>query len=206
MKTRHQFLPVVLAILLFTGCSPYRYYAVQSDRITLSNYRTFAWLPPTDTSKKLKISDIADERIRENVTATLEAKGLVLRAQRPDLLIRYEVELKDRVKALYEPVYIYSYHNHYPVIIRYHNRRNLYYTYNEPFPVYVGSDVVTVPYKEGTLIIDLIDRRAQKVIWRGYALGEVDNPQKAIGDIPEVVAGILNKLQLQASTNQAKKP
>jgi len=204
MKTNLYILSAVL-IMLFSGCSPYRYYAVQNDHITLSNYHTFAWLPPADTSGKMKISDIADERIRENITSTLETKGLVLRAQRPDLLIRYEVELKDRIKALYEPVYIYSYHNHYPLIIRYHNRRNLYYAYNEPFPVYVGADIVSVPYKEGTLIIDLIDRRAQKVIWRGYAVGEVDNPQKAIGDIPEVVVGILNKLQLQPLKTPAKK-
>jgi len=52
-------------------------------------------------------------------------------------------------------------------------------------------------YKEGTLIIDLIDTRTRKVVWRGFGVGEVHrDPQKNIDDIPKVVAGILNQLQL----------
>jgi hypothetical protein len=46
-------------------------------------------------------------------------------------------------------------------------------------------------------VIDLIDRRSRKVIWRGYGIGEVDNPAQAVNDIPKVVDGILSKLPLK---------
>jgi hypothetical protein len=197
MKTHCLVLPVAIVMLLFAGCSPYQYYAIQSDQVSMNKYHTFAWLPPADTTKNIKISDITDDRIRESITAILESKGLVLRAPQPDLLVRYTVDVNERVKAFNDPVYVYNYHNRYPQVVRYHDHRYFYYPYNAPFPVYIGANIVPVPYKEGTLIIDLIDRGSRKVIWRGYAIGEVADPEKAVKDIPVVVAGILNKLVLQ---------
>jgi hypothetical protein len=43
-------------------------------------------------------------------------------------------------------------------------------------------------------VIDLIDRSSSKVIWRGVAKGEVNNPEKAVKDIPKVVGKIFNRL------------
>ena len=52
-------------------------------------------------------------------------------------------------------------------------------------------------YKEGTLIIDLVDRRTRKIVWRGFGVGEVhNNPQKNIDDLPKVVDGVLAQLKL----------
>lgn len=62
--------------------------------------------------------------------------------------------------------------------------------------VYVGNDIERIPYQEGTLIIDLIERKSRQVIWRGYGVGDVDDPQRAMEDIPRVVEGILNKLPI----------
>jgi len=205
MKTQFHFLLIAVAGLLFSRCSPYQYYAIQSDQVSMAKYSTFAWLPSVDSTESIRISNITDDRIRENITTTLESKGLMLRAQHPDLLVRYAVEINERIRAFNDPVYIYNYHNWYPQIIRYHNHR-YFYSYNDPFPVYVGANIVAVPYQEGTLIIDLIDRRTGKVIWRGYAVGEVDNPEKAVKDIPVVVTSILNKLPLQAVNLQTNKP
>ena len=56
--------------------------------------------------------------------------------------------------------------------------------------------MVEMPYKEGTLVIDLIERRNHQVIWRGYGSGDIEDRQRAIRDIPEGVEGILNKLPI----------
>jgi hypothetical protein len=34
------------------------------------------------------------------------------------------------------------------------------------------------------------------MVWRGYGVGEVRNPEKALNDLPKVVAGIIEKLEL----------
>lgn len=43
-------------------------------------------------------------------------------------------------------------------------------------------------------MIDMIDRKSGRVIWRGWAEGEIGNPEKAINDIPMVVDNIFKKL------------
>lgn len=190
-------------VLGVSACSPYRYYAIQSGNTVFSNYRTFAWLPPADSLRSNHYNEIVDEKIKDGVTAGLETRGLILRARKPDLLVRYSILVNDRMRAYSYPVYVYDYPTIFPGVIRYRDKRLLYYNYGRPYPVYVGSEIIPVPYKEGTLIIDLIDRSTQKVIWRGYGVGEIDNPEQSIRDIPVVVDGILAKLPLLQAQRQA---
>lgn len=187
---------LLLLVYTLAGCSSYQYYAVQSTGASFAKYRTFAWLPSTDTAKTNGYSDIADEKIKEVATEKLESRGLILRPGRPDLLVRYSIAINNKVKYYNNPVYVYG-GGYYSGIARYHHGRYYYFSYRQPFPVYVDSDIDQVPFKEGTLIIDLIDRKSGHVIWRGYGRGEIENPEKAMNDIPEVVAGIINKLPLK---------
>lgn len=202
-------LKLIIASLLgiyLTGCSSYQYYAIQSTRASFNKYRTFAWLPVPDTASH--VSDVIDEKIKDEVTAGLERRGLALKTVRPDLLVRYSVEVRDRVRIYNNPTYIYGTGITYQGVA--HNRygRYFYYSYNRPFPVFVANDMIEMPYKEGTLIIDLIERRSHQVIWRGYGTGDVDDRQRAIRDIPEGVEGILRKLPiapLAATSNRKSK-
>ena len=186
---------LALTVYMASGCSPYQYYSIQSSNASFGKYRRFAWLPPVDTIKNSRYNDIVDEKIKNEVTAQLEKRGLVLKAHHPDLLVRYSIAVNDKVRLYNNPVYIYS-GQFYRGAVQYHNSRYFYYTYRAPYPIYVGQEIQQVPYKEGTLIIDLIDQHTSRVIWRGYGRGVVDNPEKAINDIPEVVNGILKKLPI----------
>ncbi|MBS7564305.1 DUF4136 domain-containing protein [Mucilaginibacter sp. Bleaf8] len=190
---------VILFLLgsLFAACSRYTYYAVGSNNTNLSRYHTFAWLPAVkNASSSAYNSDITDQRIKEAVTENLEQRGLMLKAKKPDLLVRYSIMVSDKERVYDQPVYDYAGGGVYPAVGMYRGRRFYYYRYSNPYPVYVGDDVERVPYKEGTLMIDLVDRQSHKVIWRGYGVGEVDNPAKAIQDIPKIVSGIIKKLPL----------
>jgi|SRR6185503_16078304 len=193
MKNLRHVLQIIVGVCIFCGCGPYQYYAIQSSSANLGKYRTFAWLPPADTLKNSRYNDIVDEKIKNEATYQLEKKGLKLNAQRPDLLVRYTIEVSDKVRVYDEPVYVYRDYWFYQGFARYHGRR-YYYSFHAPYPIYVGRDIQEVPFREGTLIIDLIDKETSRVIWRGYGVGDVDNPEKAVNDIPEVVDGILNKL------------
>ncbi|WP_342645766.1 DUF4136 domain-containing protein [Mucilaginibacter sp. CSA2-8R] len=188
----------ILVVGLIASCSRYSYYSVGSNSASLNRYHTFAWLPPVKQTRNVAYnSDIADQRIHESATAQLESKGLMLRGKRPDLLARYMVMVDEKERIYDQPAYNYVGGGYYPRFGGFYGgRRAYYYAYSAPFPVYVGNDVQRVPYKEGTLVIDLIDRKSGKVIWRGYGIGEVDNPAQAVNDIPKVVEGILSKLPL----------
>jgi hypothetical protein len=75
----------------------------------------------------------------------------------------------------------------------YGGRRFYYYQYVNPFPVYVGSEMRKETFEEGNVMIDLIDRKTSKVIWRGWGKGEVNNPEKAVSDIPKVIEKIFGE-------------
>ena len=191
------FFLVLLSTCLF-GCSSYQYYAIQSNNVSFSKYRTFAWLPAADTARNN--NDIADEKIKDQVTASLEKRGLSLQTSKPNLLVRYTIQIKDLTRTYNSPSYVYNPGFVYSGVARNRYGRRFYYNYANPFPVYVGSDIEQVPYKEGTLLIDLIERKSHKVIWRGYGVGDVNNPEKAVKDIPEIVEGIFNKLNIKPIT------
>jgi hypothetical protein len=53
-----------------------------------------------------------------------------------------------------------------------------------------------VPYKEGTIIIDLIDPKTNTLVWRGYGVGELHDPKTTLREIPKVVEGIIKQLDL----------
>jgi hypothetical protein len=188
----------ILIIGLISACSRYSYYSVGGNQAALSGYRTFAWLPPLKQTRNTAYNnDIAQQSIQETGTASLEERGLRLKGRNPDLLVRYEVMVDNKERVYDQPVYNYV-GGYYPRFGGYRGGRGYFYSYSAPFPVYVGNDVERVPYKEGTVIIDLIDRKTRKVIWRGYGIGEVENRAQAVKDLPKVVDGILKKLPLTA--------
>jgi len=187
---------IIVSALLWSACSNYTYYAIGGKNANLSKYHYFAWLPPIDTTTSAGYNDLADQRIRDEATEQLQKKGLVLNARRPDLLVRYSIMFKDRVRVYDDPQYTYMGGGFYPRVSRW---GNIYYRYVQPFPVYVGDDIERVPYKQGTVIIDLIDRNTRHVVWRGYAVGEMDTQSQSLRDLPEVVDGIIKKLPLTAT-------
>lgn len=189
---------LILVVFLLAACSKYVYYAVGSSN-AVSRYSAFAWLPPLNNTKNPYFdNDLADQKIKDQATADLESKGLRLNAKRPDLLVRYTIMVDNKVLTYNEPVY--NYMGGFAGRGFYRGGRSFYYGYSGAYPVYVGDEIYHVPYKQGTLILDLIDKATHKVIWRGYGVGEVDNPESAINDLPQIVDGILNKLQLNKIT------
>jgi Domain of unknown function (DUF4136) len=178
-----------------TSCSTYDYYAVSNKPINASHYQTYAWLPETQ-SKATSVynNDIATDKIVEAAGAELDKRGLKLNNNKPDLLVKYTVTVDKEIKTYEEPVYYNPPARLLPRVSYYRGRAIYYYSYADPFPVYVGSRARKMQVKEGSIMIDIIERKSSKLIWRGWAEGEVNDAQKAINDIPMVVANIFKKL------------
>lgn len=193
MKKLH-FVLFTMAIV-FSACSTYNYYAVSNQSLVSQNYRTYAWIPEGQSkSTSIYNNDVATDRIVDAASKELNNRGLKLDNKDPDLLVRYMAVVRNEVKYYNEPVYYNPPFRLSPRVGYYRGRAYRYYPYYDPMPIYVGSEARKIRVKEGSIIIDLIDRKTQKVIWRGWAEGEVDNPEKAINDLPLVVANIFKKL------------
>ena len=187
------FLMLALTVGL-SACSNYNYYAVSNKKLN-PKYKSFAWLPDNKSkASKVYDSDIATDRIVEATSSALQNKGFKLDNKNPDILIKYTAGVTTKTKEYSEPVYYNAPSRLVPRLGFARGRAFYYYSYVNPYPVYVGREMRTMKIKEGSVMIDLIDRRSGKVIWRGWAEGEINNPEKAINDLPKVVDNIFKKL------------
>lgn len=182
----------LMAVL--SSCSSYNYYSVSNKKLN-ADYRTYAWLPEGKSkTSSVYDNDVAADKIVEAASAELNTRGFRLNNRKPDLLVRYTAVVNRETKSYNEPVYYDAPGRYVPRVGIRRGRAFYYYAYRDPFPVYVGSEQRTVNVKQGSIMIDLIDRKTKKVIWRGWAEGEVDNPEKAINELPKVIGNIFKKL------------
>jgi hypothetical protein len=124
---------------------------------TISAYRTYAWLPHPSGGDTRVNNPIVASRVESAVDATLGAKGYGKTvAAGADFLVGWHAALDGRVDI--ETV-------------------NRYYGYNwgrwyGPRAV-ISQDYVR-EYEEGTLILDIVDKASNELVWRGSAQAEVD--------------------------------
>jgi len=200
MKTSLYLVLVSFIAISLSACSSYNYYTAGLNKTNMSGYHSFAWLPPQGKINNSPAGNVADLKIKDAAVASLSSKGLRVQTNNPDLLATYTATVGTGSKTIYTPTYYGT--GFYPGIgfgwgwgWGY---RPYYYGFGAPFVYYGGSTATGKEhYKEGTIIIDLIDTHTHRVVWRGYGVGEVhNNPQKNIDDIPKVVDGIISQLQL----------
>jgi hypothetical protein len=204
---------LALTALMISGlsaCTSYDYYTAAINKTNLSSYHTFAWMPPANSGDKRMANSEADAKIKDAATSALVAKGLRLSQRNPDLVVSYINKVGRGARTTYySPSYYGGWGGYYGgwggFGLGYGFGwggwyRPYYYAYGAPFayggPTYAEKE----HFKEGTLIIDLIDPRTRRIVWRGFGVGEVHkNPQKNIDDLPKVVNGLLDQLQLTPS-------
>jgi len=176
----------LLVLSGLTSCETrYDYYVAGLNKTNMNGYHSFAWMPMSNTNTRGG-SQVADATIKDAATSALSAKGLRLQQRNPDLIVSYSTMIGQGTRTYYYPNY--GYDGFYPGF----GYRPYYYAYGEPFAY--GGGVGQEHYKEGTIIIDLIDARTKQVVWRGFGVGEVHhNPQKDIEDLPKVVSGVLEQ-------------
>ncbi|MEO6850351.1 MAG: DUF4136 domain-containing protein [Mucilaginibacter sp.] len=201
MKTSIKLVIGLLVMSAFTACSSYNYYTAGLNTTKMGRYRSFAWMPPEHKGDKGRNS-VADVKIKDAAVASLSGKGLKLQPNNPDLLVTYTAKVGQGAKDVYySPYYGGGFYPWGGFGFGYGwgwGFRPYYYGFGMPYAYYGGATTVDKEhYKEGTIIIDLIDTRTKKIVWRGFGVGEVHhNPQKNIDELPKVVEGIIGQLQL----------
>ena len=193
---------IVLFVCSLSACDNYNYYIAARNKTNMSGYHSFAWMQGGASKDNATV----DAAIKSSTTLALQSKGLALKQQKPDLLVSYTVTVGRGTRTNYYTSWGYpgwgwglgwgwggGWHRGWG--LGWGGWYGGYYGFG-PYP-YAGGLTYEdqESYKEGTLIIDLIDRKTRKVVWRGFGVGEVHhNQQKNIDDLPKVVDGILKQL------------
>jgi hypothetical protein len=133
-------------IMLAGGCATLAVGANYDPGLALGSMRSFAFeqqdaLPTGDA--RLDANPFFDARVRAAVEFELAGKGLLRATGQPDLLVHYHATTARRLE-----------------VIRADEGRG----YAD-----ATGESVSREYEEGTLVIDVVDARTKRVIWRGWA-------------------------------------
>ena len=145
--------------------------------LNFAQYRTFDWGPadalPTG-DPRLDDNPFFKDHVQGAVERGLSARGLELASSgTPDLLIHYHANISDRIDV---------------------NRADRAYGYCGT----ADCPPETARYEAGTLVLDFIDARTDKLIWRGWAQNSVEDvlrdPDRMARTIDKAVENMLRQL------------
>lgn len=143
---------------------------------------TFAWMTPPQRqlTDPLVDNDLIARRVHRAVSEQLEAKGLreTAEGQPADLLATYHIGEEEKLDVST----FHSNWGYYPCWRCY-----------GPWGPGFDSDIWVTQYTEGKLVIDLVDAKTKKLVWRGMAARRLPNfktPAERDAYIRETVTAI----------------
>jgi hypothetical protein len=180
-----QFMVCIVFIAFATGCSTFDVHYDFDRDYNFSSIKAYEWM---SVPQKTQDNELTLKHIKSAVNRQLQAKGLIMTSQSPDVLIALHGGKEKRVDVQ-EWGYAYRDRDYYHTgafsprgvtPLDTYGRDNIEYRR--------GTD--TYEYEVGTLIIDFVDARKKELIWRGVASGMV-NPDTSAEEIDKTVAKIL---------------
>ena len=142
----------VFLLLFLSSCSDQLRVKSDYDReVDFSHYKTYGWLSAKDIEQKnnpLIYNELADKRIKKAIDGQFQIKQIGWVADNPDLLVHYHIIIDNKSALWPDPYGYYS-------------------------PYWIRSRMDVYQYREGTLIIDLMDSK-NNLVWRGWAVSVLD--------------------------------
>ncbi|WP_439880567.1 DUF4136 domain-containing protein [Pontibacter sp. MBLB2868] len=159
-----------LCFLLVASCAPTvdvnTDYAQSTD---FSQYKTFNFYQeqPTESRETSgNYNTMLDQYLKTAIRQSLGNQGLSYDATNPDLKVAYDVtvdtEMAVNTNYVYPPGFGYGYSYWYG------------YRYNYGFNRFPATYKTINKYKEGTVVVDLVDADTNELVWRGVGEAAVD--------------------------------
>jgi hypothetical protein len=140
---------VTAVVAGFAGCAPIRVNSYAERAVDFSNYRTYAWSPaahgPTG-DPRLDDNRFFHERVRADVEKGLAGRGYEQATTgEPDLIVHYHASVTQEIDVAVVDA-----------------------------PYCEMNDCRPYVYEAGTLLLDLVDARTTRLVWRGWAEGSIE--------------------------------
>ncbi|MBA3705478.1 MAG: DUF4136 domain-containing protein [Bacteroidetes bacterium] len=203
MKTRKNLsIAIIVLLSILTGCGIYTEISVSSDAsLDFSKYKTFAWLPDDiDTATSPYNNEIIRNNLKNYFGRNFSERGFSVNLDTPDVLLQIVIEnkKKEAVYPIYPRTNYYcsyyycsSYYSPYPYNYYYHHYNN-FYCDNK------GECTKKTTYVEGSITLNVIDRKQHKIIWSGTAKGDIYDDAYINRDIHPAVLRIMKKFPVKS--------
>ncbi len=184
MKRLKDLISLAVFAILLNSCGTSAH--IEKDQSAdLKKYKTYTWVDK-DNKEKVK-NEIAGQNLKSTVNDELQKNGWREVTTNPDVLLSYDLLVEKNVKQQSDPVYSQPYSRAYynPYTRRY---GTIYYPSQ-----FVGYDDYSVPIKEGTVSISMIDPKNDKTIWQGWTTDELTGNHFTSKDVQKNVRSIFKK-------------
>ncbi|MEO5603847.1 MAG: DUF4136 domain-containing protein [Cyclobacteriaceae bacterium] len=166
---------IISALAILAECSPQiRVFSDYDPDYDVWTYKTFDWGQTVNIEagkNPLHYNELNDKRIKEAVRQQMTSRGYELTSDNPDLILHYHIIVDNQSVITTEP-YGYRYS-----------------------PYWMRTQTNVYSYREGTLILDLMDKKTNNLIWRGWAVSAIDevDPEKVDDLIKTAISRIFKK-------------
>ena len=177
---RIKWVGLVLVASLAVGCaSSINVNHDYDTSVDFNKYSTFAWIPQKTGSTSGNARDamarnqLLDKRILSITNEQLQAKGLRIDTEDPDLLLAYHTGLQDVTSVT-----------------------DWGYGYPRGYGAWGYRGIDVSQYTEGTLVLDFIDGETKQLVWRSAASGAIDknaSPDERDAEMSQAIAKMLQK-------------
>ena len=161
-----------LVVIAFNSCATIKVSSDYDNTAKFSEYKTYAFTPE---SQQLQLDDLNKNRIITAVENEMSLKGFT-KSDKPDILIDLKLTAETKETATVNSTGGYG---------RYGWRGG-----------YSSATVNYDSYKEGTLIVDMVDAVKQQLVWEGRGVGTVNpdaSAEKRVANINNAVKMIFTK-------------
>ena len=173
---------MVAVTALLTSCTTSYLPAVKTDfdnEANFNQYNSFNWSAEIDSQKDghpLLDNSLVRKRIKNAIKSEMEGRGYAF-TENPDLLVKFHLVVEEKTG---------------------------YTTYPSGYSYWRRDNVRPYNYKEGTLVIDLIDRKQNQLVWQGYTAGIVnEKPEKMEEKIRQAISLIFQEYNYRAEQKPA---
>jgi hypothetical protein len=204
----------LILLLTITGCASNSAIQFESEEMLESGYSTFktyAFLPTNDTNyAKLINRQTFVPLLAHTAKAELDKKGLVLDTLHPDCLFTYHLVMNRKYEANQQSVTEYkpqTYAAGTPIYDTYSSSgvsgssavragtapySNVYYFSSNNKPITYSGKMSIDTLREGSMVIDMIDVKSNRIVWRSIAQGKNKESNKA--DLKTSVEYVIPKM------------
>ncbi len=179
---------ILFPIILFLVACGITSEVEKDPNVDLNSYKTYSWLEE-DGTKSYK--NFQESYLTQRVNEELEKRGWrrVNANANPDALIDYDIMVENELKSESQPVYSR------PIVRYLYNPATRRVTTVWYPSQYLGERSYSVPYKSGTITLNVVDNDSNKLVWQGWAETEVANSRMDNDSIDKIVKSIFKKFK-----------
>lgn len=192
-------------MLILSNCTAYNKVYSDYDRTAnFTQYKTFAWLPDSDTANTTFNNQIIRNNTLNYFTHCMGERGLQAEPESPDVLLQLVVRSLPKQMSITSAVHQGSVYGGRGNPYYYPNPNN--YFYPSPF-LSARTTYVTerVDYTESTITLNVYDRRLNRLVWTGTAKGDLYDPAYMADNLHPAVYRILKNFPIKTQIKERRR-